>query len=90
MLRENVGDRTEAAGGPALERHAMLANVTPSLFVVPLNFVVAHPTLICRFRSKLQGYSVVFPGGPPPNTLLIISRLADDDYLRKVQTVAAL
>jgi hypothetical protein len=26
----------------------------------------------------------------PPNTLLIISRLADDDYLREVQTVAAL
>lgn len=32
----------------------------------------------------------MFPGGSPPNTLLIISRLADPDYWLEVQTVAAL
>ncbi len=32
----------------------------------------------------------MFPGGAPPNTLLIISRLADPDYLLEIQTVAAL
>jgi enamine deaminase RidA (YjgF/YER057c/UK114 family) len=32
----------------------------------------------------------MFPGGSPPNTLLIITRLADPDYLLEVQTIAAL
>lgn len=32
----------------------------------------------------------MFPGGAPPNTLLIITRLADPDYLLEVQTIAAL
>ena len=43
------------------------------------------------FRAyRGREFPKLFPGGPPPNTLLIISRLADPDYLLEVQTVAAL
>jgi enamine deaminase RidA (YjgF/YER057c/UK114 family) len=43
------------------------------------------------FRTwRGREFSKMFPGGAPPNTLLIISRLADPDYLLEVQTVAAL
>jgi enamine deaminase RidA (YjgF/YER057c/UK114 family) len=43
------------------------------------------------FRAyRGQEFPKLFPGAPPPNTLLIISRLADPDYLLEVQTIAAL
>lgn len=43
------------------------------------------------FRAwRSREFPKMFPGGSPPNTLLIISRLADPDYLLEVQTVAAL
>jgi enamine deaminase RidA (YjgF/YER057c/UK114 family) len=43
------------------------------------------------FRAwRTREFPKMFPGGSPPNTLLIISRLADPDYLLEVQTVAAL
>jgi enamine deaminase RidA (YjgF/YER057c/UK114 family) len=44
------------------------------------------------FRAyRGREFPKMFPGGAyPPNTLLIISRLADPDYLLEVQTVAAL
>jgi enamine deaminase RidA (YjgF/YER057c/UK114 family) len=43
------------------------------------------------FRAyRSREFPKLFPGGPPPNTLLIISRLADPDYLLEVQTIAAL
>jgi enamine deaminase RidA (YjgF/YER057c/UK114 family) len=43
------------------------------------------------FRTwRGREFPKMFPGGAPPNTLLIISRLADPDYLLEVQTVAAL
>jgi enamine deaminase RidA (YjgF/YER057c/UK114 family) len=43
------------------------------------------------FRAyRGREFPKLFPGGPPPNTLLIISRLADPDYLLEVQTIAAL
>jgi 2-iminobutanoate/2-iminopropanoate deaminase len=44
------------------------------------------------FRAyRGREFPKMFPGGTyPPNTLLIISRLADPDYLLEVQTVAAL
>jgi enamine deaminase RidA (YjgF/YER057c/UK114 family) len=43
------------------------------------------------FRAwRNREFPKMFPGGSPPNTLLIISRLADPDYLLEVQTVAAL
>lgn len=41
------------------------------------------------FRGR--EFPKMFPGGAyPPNTLLIISRLADENYLLEVQTIAAL
>ena len=44
------------------------------------------------FRAyRGREFPKMFPGNSyPPNTLLIISRLADPDYLLEVQTVAAL
>jgi enamine deaminase RidA (YjgF/YER057c/UK114 family) len=43
------------------------------------------------FRAwRGREFPKMFPGGSPPNTLLIISRLADPDYLLEVQTIAAL
>ena len=43
------------------------------------------------FRAyRGREFPKLFSGGPPPNTLLIISRLADPDYLLEVQTIAAL
>ena len=44
------------------------------------------------FRAyRGREFPKMFPGNAyPPNTLLIISRLADPDYLLEVQTVAAL
>jgi enamine deaminase RidA (YjgF/YER057c/UK114 family) len=43
------------------------------------------------FRAyRSREFPKMFPGGAPPNTLLIISRLADPDYLLEVQTIAAL
>jgi enamine deaminase RidA (YjgF/YER057c/UK114 family) len=43
------------------------------------------------FRAyRGREFPKLFPGGPPPNTLLIINRLADPDYLLEVQTIAAL
>jgi enamine deaminase RidA (YjgF/YER057c/UK114 family) len=43
------------------------------------------------FRAwRNREFPKMFPGGSPPNTLLIISRLADPDYLLEVQTIAAI
>ena len=43
------------------------------------------------FRAwRNREFPKMFPGGSPPNTLLIITRLADPDYLLEVQTIAAL
>jgi enamine deaminase RidA (YjgF/YER057c/UK114 family) len=43
------------------------------------------------FRAyRSREFPKMFPGGAPPNTLLIISRLADPDYLLEVQTIAVL
>ena len=43
------------------------------------------------FRAwRNREFPKMFPGGTPPNTLLIISRLAEPDYLLEVQTIAAL
>jgi enamine deaminase RidA (YjgF/YER057c/UK114 family) len=44
------------------------------------------------FRAyRSREFPKMFPDGAcPPNTLLIINRLADEDYLLEVQTVAAL
>jgi len=44
------------------------------------------------FRAyRGREFPKMFPGGAyPPNTLLIINRLADENYLLEVQTIAAL
>lgn len=43
------------------------------------------------FRAwRTREFPKMFPNGAPPNTLLIINRLADEAYLLEIQIVAAL
>jgi enamine deaminase RidA (YjgF/YER057c/UK114 family) len=55
------------------------------------NFLV-RPQDAPAFRAyRGREFPKMFPGGVcPPSTLLIISRLADENYLLEVQTIAAL
>jgi enamine deaminase RidA (YjgF/YER057c/UK114 family) len=55
------------------------------------NFLV-RPQDTPAFRAyRSREFPRMFPGGVcPPSTLLIISRLADENYLLEVQTIAAL
>jgi enamine deaminase RidA (YjgF/YER057c/UK114 family) len=59
--------------------------------VVQFTSFLVRPQDSAAFRSwRGREFPKMFPGGAPPNTLLIISRLADEAYLLEVQTVAAL
>jgi enamine deaminase RidA (YjgF/YER057c/UK114 family) len=75
------------------------ANIHTALRAVGADWanVVQFTTFLVRQEdaAALRAYRgrefpKMFPGGPPPNTLLIISRLADPDYLLEIQTIAAL
>jgi enamine deaminase RidA (YjgF/YER057c/UK114 family) len=59
--------------------------------VVQFTSYIVRPQDAAVFRAwRAREFPKMFPGGPPPNTLLIISRLADEAYWLEVQTVAAL
>ncbi|HEX4411168.1 MAG TPA: RidA family protein [Xanthobacteraceae bacterium] len=60
--------------------------------VVQFTSYLVRPEDSAAFRAfRGREFSKMFPGGAyPPNTLLIINRLADPDYWLEVQTVAAL
>jgi enamine deaminase RidA (YjgF/YER057c/UK114 family) len=60
--------------------------------VVQFTSFLIRPQDAAAFRAyRGREFPKMFPGGAyPPNTLLIISRLADENYLLEVQTVAAL
>jgi enamine deaminase RidA (YjgF/YER057c/UK114 family) len=59
--------------------------------VVQFTSFLTRPEDAAAFRTyRGREFPKMFPGGYPPNTLLIISRLADPDYLLEVQTIAAL
>jgi enamine deaminase RidA (YjgF/YER057c/UK114 family) len=75
------------------------ANIHTALRAVGADWanVVQFTTFLVRQEdaAALRAYRgrefpKMFPGGPPPNTLLIISRLADPDYFLEIQTIAAL
>jgi enamine deaminase RidA (YjgF/YER057c/UK114 family) len=75
------------------------ANIHTALRAVGADWanVVQFTTFLVRQEdaAALRAYRgrefpKMFPGGPPPNTLLIINRLADPDYLLEIQTIAAL
>jgi enamine deaminase RidA (YjgF/YER057c/UK114 family) len=59
--------------------------------VVQFTSFLVRPQDTAAFRAyRGREFPKMFPGGAyPPNTLLIISRLADENYLLEVQTVAA-
>ncbi len=60
--------------------------------VVQFTSFLVRPQDAAAFRAfRGREFPKMFPNGAyPPNTLLIISRLADENYLLEVQTVAAL
>ncbi len=59
--------------------------------VVQFTSYLVRPQDAGPFRAwRTREFPKMFPNGAPPNTLLIISRLADEAYLLEVQTVAAL
>jgi enamine deaminase RidA (YjgF/YER057c/UK114 family) len=60
--------------------------------VVQFTSFLVRPQDAAAFRTfRGREFPKMFPNGAyPPNTLLIISRLADEAYLLEVQTVAAL
>lgn len=59
--------------------------------VVQFTSYIVRPQDAATFRAfRVREFPKMFPGGPPPNTLLFISRLADEAYWLEVQTVAAL
>ena len=60
--------------------------------VVQFTTYLVHSQDIPRFMQwRLREFPRMFPGGHfPPNTLLVIDRLVQEQYLIEVQTVAAL
>ena len=54
-------------------------------------FLVHSQDIAAFYRWREQNYPKMFPDGKyPPNTLLIIDRLVQEQFLIEVQTVAAL
>jgi enamine deaminase RidA (YjgF/YER057c/UK114 family) len=60
--------------------------------VVQFTTYLVHSQDIDKFmRWRLREFPRLFPGGKyPPNTLLIVDRLVQEQFLVEVQTVAAL
>ena len=60
--------------------------------VVQFTTYLVHSQDIARFyRWREQNYPKMFPDGNyPPNTLLIIDRLVQEQFLIEIQTVAAI
>jgi enamine deaminase RidA (YjgF/YER057c/UK114 family) len=60
--------------------------------VVQFTTYLVHSQDIPRFMQwRLREFPRMFPGGQyPPNTLLVIDRLVQEQYLIEVQTIAAL
>ena len=60
--------------------------------IVQFTTYLVHSQDIAKFmKFRLREFPRMFPDGAyPPNTLLIISRLASEAYLLEVQTVAAI
>jgi enamine deaminase RidA (YjgF/YER057c/UK114 family) len=75
----NIGAALEAAG-------AGWKNV------VQFTTYVVHSQDIAKLRNfRSREYPKMFPDGNyPPNTLLVVDRLAQEPYLIEVQTIAAL
>jgi enamine deaminase RidA (YjgF/YER057c/UK114 family) len=59
--------------------------------VVQFTTYLVHSQDIARFyRWREQNYPKMFPGGAyPPNTLLIVDRLVQEQFLIEIQTIAA-
>ena len=60
--------------------------------VVQLTTYIVHSQDVAKLRNfRSREYPKMFPDGVyPPNTLLVVDRLAQESFLIEVQTVAAL
>jgi enamine deaminase RidA (YjgF/YER057c/UK114 family) len=94
-----IAGKTVGKGDIEAQAVQVYANILTALRAVGADWsnVVQFTSYLTRaedaaaFRAwRSREFPKMFPGGSPPNTLLIITRLADPDYLLEVQTVAAL
>ena len=99
QVPSDASGKTVGKGDIEAQSVQVYANILTALRAVGAdwNNVVQFTSYLTRaedaaaFRAwRTREFPKMFPGGSPPNTLLIISRLADPDYLLEVQTVAAL
>jgi enamine deaminase RidA (YjgF/YER057c/UK114 family) len=99
QVPSDASGKTVSKGDIEAQAVQVYANILTALRAVGAdwNNVVQFTSYLTRaedaaaFRAwRTREFPKMFPGGSPPNTLLIISRLADPDYLLEVQTVAAL
>ena len=99
QVPSDASGKTIGKGDIKAQSVQVFANILTALRAVGAdwNNVVQFTSYLTRaedapaFRAwRSREFPKMFPGGSPPNTLLIISRLADPDYLLEVQTVAAL
>ncbi len=99
QVPSDASGKTVGKGDIEAQAVQVYANILTALRAVGAdwNNVVQFTSYLTRaedaaaFRAwRTREFPKMFPGGSPPNTLLIITRLADPDYLLEVQTVAAL
>jgi enamine deaminase RidA (YjgF/YER057c/UK114 family) len=99
QVPSDASGKTVGKGDIEAQAVQVYANILTALRAVGANWnnVVQFTSYLTRaedaaaFRAwRTREFPKMFPGGSPPNTLLIITRLADLDYLLEVQTVAAL
>ena len=71
---------------------ALKANGAGWKNVVQFTTFLVHSQDIAKFyRWRKQNYPKMFPDGKyPPNTLLIIDRLVQEQFLLEIQTIAAI
>lgn len=99
QVSSDASGKTVGKGDIEAQTKQVFANIHTALRAVGADWanVVQFTSYLTRaedaaaFRTwRTREFPKMFPGGSPPNTLLIITRLADPDYLLEVQTVAAL
>ncbi|HYX63555.1 MAG TPA: RidA family protein [Burkholderiales bacterium] len=92
MLAPGADVETQCAGVFAQIGEALKSAGAGWGNVVQFTTYLVHSQDIARFMQfRLREFPRLFPGGAyPPNTLLIVDRLVQEQFLVEVQTVAAL
>ena len=67
------------------------AGATFSHVVQFMTFVVGAQNLPAFYAARNAAYAKLYPEGDyPPNTLLVVERLANEEFLLEIQAIAAL